>query len=123
MKNLRSIVQRPSSPKGSGRTVENVQVLATQRGKDASQNLYKKYNQGSGSRSKQTIVSNKYRIVTEPVDDHFLQITKSYSKLSKSNRRGMKFESQHVSTKGHPKSISVEKVGQASRSGCIYCRG
>jgi len=49
---------------------------------------------------------NKYRIVTEPMDDNMQQITKSYSKLVRSKQREVKFDSQHTSIKLRQKTFS-----------------
>jgi hypothetical protein len=49
---------------------------------------------------------NKYRIITEPVDDHIMQLTKSYSRLSKPKNKEIKIESQHNSIRTRQKTIS-----------------
>lgn len=59
----------------------------SQRNKNSSHNLYKKYNQGNLITTKESIFHNKYRIVTEPVDDRMGQISRSYSKLAVAKRK------------------------------------
>ena len=66
---------------------------------------------------------NKYRIITEPMDDNMLQITKSYSKLVRPKQREIKFESQQTSIKGRQKNFSNEKRAEIDTTACLFCRG
>jgi len=58
MKNFKNIVKRSPSPRGNSN-----QGLSSQRSKNNSQNLLKKYNQ-TRLEIKQFTTKNKYRIVT-----------------------------------------------------------
>lgn len=86
MKNLKTVIKKGSSPRIT--TENNLQPLASQRSKTNSQHVFSKYNKNAiVDLSKQSNVQNKYRIVTEPIDDRIMQLSKSYAKLSKSKRK------------------------------------
>jgi hypothetical protein len=85
MKNLKTVIKRASSPKTAQSNAAPLQTLSSHRGKGTSRDIFKKYNQSTPiDLSKQSIIPNKYRIVTEPIDDHMLQLSKSYARLSRS---------------------------------------
>lgn len=53
--------------------------------------MFRKYNQtDTVDLNKQSLVNNKCRIVTEPVEDHIKQLSKSFVKLSKSKKKSVK---------------------------------
>ena len=87
MKSLKTVIKRASSPKIS-QTNTALQPLSTQRSKANSRDVFNKYNQNLHTDlSKQSIIGNKYRIVTEPIDDNMLQLAKCYAKLSRSKHK------------------------------------
>jgi hypothetical protein len=87
MKKLKAVIKRVSSPKNAANTTP-LQPISTHRSKSNSQQIFKKYNQNTPiDLSKQSAIVNKYRIVTEPIDDCILQLSKSYAKLSRSKRK------------------------------------
>lgn len=121
MKNLKTVVKRASSPKPS-HAVHQLQPLPSQRSKANSQQLFKKYNQNAPvDLTRQSALPNKYRIVTEPIDDHLLQLSKSYAKLSRSKRKDAKFDSQHNSIKSRQKTLSNDRYLQPAQTACPNC--
>lgn len=122
MKSLKNIVKRSPSPRNPQAPPQNSQGIASQRSKNNSQNLLRKYNQANIEMEKRPLSKNKYRIVTEPIDDHLSQLAKSYAKLAPQRLREGKFESQHTSIKGRQKSVSAERVIQLKEAACPFCR-
>lgn len=121
MKNLKTVVKRASSPKPT-HAANQLQPLPSQRSKANSQQLFKKYNQNApADLTRQSALPNKYRIVTEPMDDHLLQLSKSYAKLSRSKRKEAKFDSQHNSIKSRQKTISNDRYQPAPQNVCPNC--
>ena len=121
MKNLKTVVKRASSPKPT-HAAHQLQPLPSQRSKANSQQLFKKYNQNApADLTRQSALPNKYRIVTEPIDDHLLQLSKSYAKLSRSKRKEAKFDSQHNSIKARQKTLSNDRHLPASQNACPNC--
>lgn len=121
MKNLKTVVKRASSPKPS-HAANQLQPLPSQRSKANSQQLFKKYNQNApADLTRQSALPNKYRIVTEPMDDHLLQLSKSYAKLSRSKRKETKFDSQHNSIKSRQKTISNDRYQPTTQNVCPNC--
>ena len=56
-----------------------------------SQRVLKRYNPGNTmDMNKQSLLTNKYRIVTEPIEDHMIQLSKSFAKLSKSKKKSVR---------------------------------
>lgn len=85
MKNLNAYTKRSQSPKNNQ---NNIQPLPSQRSRNNSQRLLNKYKQNLKTDiSKQSALPNKYRIVTEPFEDHLLQLSQSYAKLSRPSKR------------------------------------
>ena len=70
--------------KNNQASLNNLQPINSQRNKISNANIYNKYNKKYAiDITKNENTPNKYRIMTEPVDDHIMQLTKSYSRLSK----------------------------------------
>lgn len=121
MKNLKTVVKRAASPRPM-HAGNQLQPLSSQRSKANSQQIFKKYNQNApADLTRQTALPNKYRIVTEPMDDHLLQLSKSYAKLSRSKRKETKFDSQHNSIKSRQKTISNDRYVHVSQNICPNC--
>lgn len=122
MKKLKNLQQRSPSPRNAALSNTNLQPLSSQRSKSNSQQLLKKYKQNIQiDLSKQSTIHNKYRIVTEPIDDHMLQMTQSYAKLSRPKRKDTKFDSQHNSIKSRQKTLSNEKYQPPPQHTCANC--
>jgi hypothetical protein len=122
MKKLKNLQQRSPSPRNAVLSNTNLQPLSSQRSKSNSQQLLKKYKQNIQiDLSKQSTIHNKYRIVTEPIDDHMFQMTQSYAKLSRPKRKDAKFDSQHNSIKSRQKTLSNEKYQPPAQHACANC--
>lgn len=92
MKSLKTIIKGSPSPKPSARHPDPSSLPSSRSKHSSHTTFFKKYNQTNfPDATKHSIVNNKYHIVTEPVDDRMLQISKSYSKLSRSKRKEGKF--------------------------------
>lgn len=91
MKKLKIISRNADSPKTNPSRQNQGNLIASQREKSDSQRVFRKYKQANTmDLNKQSFLANKYRIVTEPVEDHAVQLSKSFAKLPKSKRRSVK---------------------------------
>lgn len=84
MSSLKHVIKRGPATSNHA-TLANLQPILSQRGKaNSSQHVLKKNNH---IEAKHSTIDNKYRIVTEPIDDRMLQLSHSYAKLSRSKKK------------------------------------